>query len=44
MALAGTTRDAALAELDLSEILRRLQPGQDLFGRLMAGRFSGPQV
>lgn len=41
---AGTTRDAALAELDLSEILRRLAPGQDLFGRLLAGRISGPQV
>ncbi|AMJ62626.1 hypothetical protein [Bosea sp. PAMC 26642] len=40
--IAGTTRDAALAELDLSEILRRLQPGQDLSDRLMAGRTSEP--
>ena len=32
--LAGTTRDASIATLDLSEIMRRLQPGQDLFARL----------
>lgn len=39
--LAGGTRDAAIAELDLSGILRRLQPGQDLFGRIRAGS-TGP--
>lgn len=41
--LDGTARDPALAELDLSEILRRLQPGQDLFTRLQPGCASGPE-
>jgi sulfite reductase beta subunit-like hemoprotein len=43
--LHGTTRDAPVATLDLSEVLRRLQPGQDLFARLTAaGDVSGPPV
>jgi precorrin-3B synthase len=41
--LHGTTRDKAIAALDLSEILRRLQPGQDFFARLTtAGRNAEP--
>lgn len=40
--IGGTTRDAALAELDLSEVLARLQPGQEIHARLVAaGRLSG---
>jgi precorrin-3B synthase len=39
----GTTRDAAFAELDLCEIMTRLQPGQDIHARLVAaGRVTGP--
>lgn len=34
--LHGTTRDEPVATLDLCDILRRLQPGQDLFARLSA--------
>ncbi|MDR6873891.1 precorrin-3B synthase [Bosea sp. BE125] len=34
--LHGTTRDQPVATLDLCDILRRLQPGQDLFARLSA--------
>ncbi|POR53184.1 precorrin-8X methylmutase [Bosea psychrotolerans] len=34
--LNGTTRDQPVATLDLCGILRRLQPGQDLFARLSA--------
>ncbi|KRD96241.1 hypothetical protein ASE63_11105 [Bosea sp. Root381] len=40
--IAGTARDHALAELDLSAILARLQPGQEIHARLpMAGRLAG---
>lgn len=39
----GTTRDLAEANHDLSEIIRRLTPGQDLFNRLIqAKRIAGP--
>ncbi|CAN7376305.1 precorrin-3B synthase [Bosea sp. LjRoot9] len=34
--LHGATRDQPVATLDLCDILRRLQPGQDLFARLSA--------
>ena len=41
--LNGTTRDKPIATLDLSALLTRLQPGQDLHARLIvAGRLSGP--
>ncbi len=41
--IGGTARDSALATLDLSALLTRLQPGQDLHARLSAaGRLSGP--
>ena len=42
--IGGTTRDKPMARLDLSQIVQRLQPGQDIHTRLTAGRFSGPQV
>ncbi|AOG08115.1 hypothetical protein [Bosea sp. RAC05] len=41
--IGGAARDSALATLDLSALLTRLQPGQDLHARLSAaGRLSGP--
>lgn len=41
----GTARDSAIAELDLSGIMARLQPGQEIHARLTAaGRFSGSRV
>jgi precorrin-3B synthase len=41
--IGGGARDSALATLDLSALLTRLQPGQDLHARLIAaGRLSGP--
>lgn len=41
--IGGGTRDSAVATLDLSALLTRLQPGQDLHARLIvAGRLSGP--
>ena len=40
--LGGTTRDSAIAELDLSGLLTRLQPGQEIHARLIAaGRIPG---
>lgn len=40
----GTTRDKPLATLDLSALLTRLQPGQDIHARLVkAGRSMGSQ-
>lgn len=40
----GTTRDKPAQQLDLSQIVQRLQPGQDFHARLMAQRLSGPKV
>ena len=41
--IGGTTRDSAIAELDLSGLLTRLQPGQEIHARLIAaGRIAGP--
>ncbi|MFC5508189.1 MULTISPECIES: hypothetical protein [Hyphomicrobiales] len=41
--IGGGARDSAVATLDLSALLTRLQPGQDLHARLRAaGRLSGP--
>jgi precorrin-3B synthase len=40
----GTTRDRPAQRLDLSQIVQRLQPGQDFHARLMAARASGPKV
>ncbi|MDP3320417.1 MAG: hypothetical protein Q8S58_14930, partial [Bosea sp. (in: a-proteobacteria)] len=41
--IGGSARDSAVATLDLSALLTRLQPGQDLHARLIAaGRLSGP--
>lgn len=41
--IGGAARDSAVATLDLSALLTRLQPGQDLHARLSAaGRLSGP--
>ena len=41
----GTTRDAAIAELDLSGVMARLQPGQEIHARLLAaGRLAGSRV
>lgn len=41
--IGGNARDSAVATLDLSALLTRLQPGQDLHARLSAaGRLSGP--
>jgi precorrin-3B synthase len=41
--IGGSARDSALATLDLSALLTRLQRGQDLHARLSAaGRLSGP--
>ena len=43
--IGGTARDSAVAALDLSGIMARLQPGQEIHARLMAaGRLSGSQV
>jgi precorrin-3B synthase len=43
--IGGTARDNAIAELDLSGIMARLQPGQEIHARLSAaGRFSGSRV
>lgn len=40
--IGGTTHDEAIAELDLCELLARLQPGQDIHSRLhAAGRPAG---
>lgn len=40
--IGGAARDSAVATLDLSALLTRLQPGQDLHARLSAaGRLSG---
>ncbi|OYW67178.1 MAG: hypothetical protein B7Z40_08300 [Bosea sp. 12-68-7] len=41
--IGGSARDSAVATLDLSALLTRLQPGQDLHARLIAaGRLPGP--
>lgn len=40
----GTTRDEPAGQLDLSEIVQRLQPGQEFHARLMTGRETGPRV
>ncbi|RDJ25129.1 precorrin-3B synthase [Bosea caraganae] len=40
----GTTRDTPTQRLDLSQIVQRLQPGQDFHTRLITGRASGPKV
>ncbi len=41
--IGGAARDSTVATLDLSALLTRLQPGQDLHARLSAaGRLSGP--
>ena len=43
--IGGTTRDSAVAELDLSGLMTRLQPGQEMHARLVAaGRIAGPRV
>ncbi len=42
--LGGTTRDKPAERLDLSQIVQRLQRGQDLFARLTTGRASGSEV
>lgn len=43
--IGGTARDSAIAELDLSGIMARLQPGQEIHARLTAaGRIAGPRV
>ncbi len=42
--VAGTTRDEPVATLDLSAIMARLRPGQDLFTRLSGRGTLGPQV
>jgi precorrin-3B synthase len=39
----GTTRDKPVATLDLSALLTRLQPGQDIHARLKAARSAGSQ-
>lgn len=39
----GTTRDKPVATLDLSALLTRLQPGQDIHARLKAARSTGSQ-
>lgn len=39
--IGGTTRDETLAELDLSDVQARLQPGRDIHARLLAGRAAG---
>ena len=39
--IGGTTRDEPIAELDLCDILARLQPGRDIHARLLAGRAAG---
>lgn len=41
--MGGTTRDKPFATLDLSALLTRLQPGQDIHARLKAARSTGPQ-
>lgn len=41
--LGGTTRDKPIATLDLSALLTRLQPGQDIHARLKAARSTGSQ-
>jgi precorrin-3B synthase len=40
----GTTRDKPAQRLDLSQIVQRLQPGQDFHSRLMASRASGLRI
>jgi precorrin-3B synthase len=41
----GTTRDGAIAKLDLCGIMARLQPGQEIHARLVAaGRLAGSRV
>lgn len=45
VAIGGTARDSAIAELDLSGVMARLQPGQDIHTRLIAaGRLAGSRV
>lgn len=41
--LNGTTRDKPVATLDLSALLTRLQPGEDIHARLKAARSTGLQ-
>ena len=41
--MSGTTRDKPVATLDLSALLTRLQPGQDIHARLKAARSTGSQ-
>ena len=41
--IGGTTRDKPIATLDLSALLTRLQPGQDIHARLKAARSTGSQ-
>ena len=41
--LGGTTRDKPVATLDLSTLLTRLQPGEDIHARLKAARSTGSQ-
>lgn len=41
--MGGTTRDKPVATLDLSALLTRLQPGQDIHARLKAARSTGSQ-
>ena len=41
--LGGTTRDKPFATLDLSALLTRLQPAQDIHARLKAARSAGSQ-
>jgi precorrin-3B synthase len=41
--LNGTTRDKPVATLDLSALLTRLQPGEDIHARLKAARSTGSQ-
>lgn len=40
----GTTQDKPAGRLDLSQIVQRLQPGQDFHTRLTSGRVSGPKA
>ncbi|WP_306223279.1 precorrin-3B synthase [Bosea beijingensis] len=41
--MGGTTRDNPVATLDLSALLTRLQPGEDIHARLTAARSTGSQ-
>lgn len=42
--LGGTTRDKPMARLDLSQIVQRLQPGQEFYTRLARGGPMGSKV